>query len=233
MLVGTSVDWYNCGMQFAKKPVAVAYVRVSIDKQGRSGLGLESQERIVREFCEARGLSLVGEFVEVESGRNNARPELAKALALARRKQGLLVIATLDRLGRRVAFIANLMESGVPFAACDAPDDAPFMLHVKAAVAEDEARKISTRTKNALATLKANGCYSKTKGRVVKLGNPANLTDEARRRGAAARAAVAVVDHAKMRPRIAELRAKGLTVRAIAEEVGTSPMTVSRILRAA
>ena len=113
--------------------------------------------------------------------RSRWSSELAKALATAKRRGGILVISTISRLGRRVSFVARLMEQkDVPFTCADAPDDEPFILHVKAAFAEEEARKIIARTKAALAVAKARG---------KKLGTPANLTDDARRRGAEANAA--------------------------------------------
>ena len=211
-------------MQFSKRPVAIAYRRVSTDKQGRSGLGLEDQDRSIRAFCELRGLTLEAEFTEIESGKNDARPELAKALAAAKRKGGILVIATLSRLGRRVSFVSTLMEQGVPFAAADAPDDEPFILHVKAAFAEEEARKISSRTKAALAVAKARG---------VKLGNPQNLTTEARVKGATTNRDRATVEHAAKIPTILALRDDGKSLRTIAAEIGVSAMTISRLLERA
>jgi DNA invertase Pin-like site-specific DNA recombinase len=211
-------------MQTTKRPVAIAYYRVSTDKQGRSGLGLADQKIRIGEFCAQRGLTLEGEFTEVESGKDDARPQLAKAIAAAKRKGGLLVVATLSRLGRRVSFVSGMMDAGTPFACADAPDDEPFILHVKASFAEEEARKISTRTKAALAVAKAKG---------VKLGTPGNLTDEARLKGAATMKARATAANAALMPAIAAARAEGLSVRAIADRVGASPMTVSRLLRAA
>jgi DNA invertase Pin-like site-specific DNA recombinase len=210
-------------MQNTKRPIAIAYRRVSTDKQGKSGLGLADQDRVIREFCAARGLKLEGEFTEIESGKNDDRPQLAKAIALAKRKGGLLVVATLSRLGRRVSFVSGLMDAGTPFACADAADDEPFILHVKASFAEEEARKISKRTKDALAVAKANG---------KKLGNPQNLSLEARRRGAATNKARAQAEQAQILPEIAALRVAGLSTRAIAERVGVSAMTVSRLLRA-
>lgn len=224
MLERPFVFWYDSNMQYAPKPIAVAYYRVSTDKQGKSGLGLADQERAIRAFCDFRGLTLEATFTEIESGKNDARPELARALATAKRKRGLLVVATLSRLGRRVSFVSALMENGIPFAAADAPDDEPFILHVKASFAEEEARKISARTKAALAIAKARG---------TKLGTPANLTLEARKRGAATMRARGAADQATMMPQVRALRADGLTVRAIADRVGVSAMSVSRMLRAA
>jgi DNA invertase Pin-like site-specific DNA recombinase len=210
-------------MQYTKHPVAVAYRRVSTDAQGKSGLGLADQDARIREFCAARGLSLGAEFTEVESGKNDARPQLAKALRAVKKTGGILVVATLSRLGRRVSFVSGLMERGTPFACADAPDDEPFILHVKASFAEEERRKISTRTKAALAEAKKRGTI---------LGNPKNLTHEARVKGAAVNRERAAADRATILPQVRALRAQGLGVRAIAEQVGVSPMTVSRMLNA-
>lgn len=135
----------------------IAYYRVSTARQGQSGLGLEAQRAAVTQFVAQRGGVVLMEFVEVESGRRSDRPELAKALAEARRRKATLCIAKLDRLARSVAFIAGLMEAGVPFVATDMPTADRFMLHIFAAMAEEEARRISQRTKAALAAAKARG----------------------------------------------------------------------------
>lgn len=209
-------------MQSSHRPVAIAYRRASTDQQGRSGLGLEDQDRVIRQFCENRGLTLEGQFTEIESGKFDERPQLAKALAAVRRKRGILVVATLSRLGRRVSFVSSLMDEGTPFACADAPDDEPFILHVKASFAEEEARKISSRTKAALSVAKARG---------VKLGNPQNLSGDARLKGAATNRDRAGAQHAAILPAIVALRNAGKSIRAIAEEVDVSPMTVSRLLR--
>lgn len=134
----------------------IAYYRVSTDRQGRSGLGLESQTAAVRDYVASQG-QLVAEFTEVESGKRADRPELVKALAHTRRVGGTLVIAKLDRLARNVVFTATLMESGTDFLAVDNPTANRLTIHVLAAVAEDEARRISERTKAALAAYKARG----------------------------------------------------------------------------
>jgi len=145
----------------------VAYFRVSTDRQGQSGLGLEGQRSAVRMFMERNGWDLVGEFEEVETGKGREalaiRPQLRQALKLARQKKAVLIIAKLDRLARNVAFISNLMDAGVDFVACDMPDANRLTVHILAAVAEDEARRISERTKAALAAKKARG---------EKMGNP-------------------------------------------------------------
>jgi DNA invertase Pin-like site-specific DNA recombinase len=134
----------------------IAYLRVSTQKQGASGLGMEAQQEAVRSFT-AGSHTVIKTFVEVESGRNNERPQLAAAMVECRRTGATLLIAKLDRLARDVAFIATLMKSDVKFTAVDMPDADPFRLHIEAAIAEEEARKISARTKSALAAAKARG----------------------------------------------------------------------------
>src|SRR3954466_1761959 len=151
----------------------VAYYRVSTAKQGASGLGLEAQREAVAGYLNGGNWQLAAEFTEVESGRKNDRPELAKGLALCRRIGATLIIAKLDRLARNVAFVSNLMESGVEFVAVDFPTANQLTIHILAAVAEHEREMISARTKAALAAAKARG---------TKLGNP-NLTDAARAKG--------------------------------------------------
>lgn len=134
----------------------VQYCRVSTDMQGKSGLGLDAQREAVRRFV-AKGDKIVATFTEVESGKNNDRPQLAAAMAEARKRGAKLLIAKLDRLARDVHFVAGLMKSDVRFVAADMPDADPFRLHLEAAIAEEEARKISARTKAALAAAKARG----------------------------------------------------------------------------
>ena len=145
----------------AQQPAAgtafVAYIRVSTDKQGRSGLGLEAQQAAIDAFLRPGDRLLQPAFREIESGKNSDRPQLRAALARCRLTGATLLIARLDRLARSVRFIASLMEEGAPFVACDMPTATPFMLHVYAAVAEEEARAISKRTKAALAAAKARG----------------------------------------------------------------------------
>lgn len=132
-------------------------MRVSTDRQGRSGLGLEAQEAAVARYAEAHGAEIVARFVEVESGKRNDRPELANELAACRRHKATLVIAKLDRLARNVAFIANLMEGGADFVAVDMPSATRLTIHILAAVAEHEREMISARTKAALQARKARG----------------------------------------------------------------------------
>ena len=140
----------------AKKSL-VAYLRVSTKKQGRSGLGLEAQRAAVAEYAKREGLRVVAEYVEVESGKKASRPELGKALSHCRAANAKLAVAKLDRLARNVAFLSALMEAGLDFVALDNPHATPFTLHVLAAVAEQEARATSERTKVALEAAKRRG----------------------------------------------------------------------------
>lgn len=146
---------------------AIAYLRVSTQKQGRSGLGLEAQRDIIARHCQAHGITIAGEYLEVETGKGSdaldRRPQLKAALTAARKLKAPIIVAKLDRLSRDVAFIAGLMAARTPFICCDIPDADPLMLHIYAAMAEQERRLISQRTTAALAAKKAQG---------VQLGNP-------------------------------------------------------------
>lgn len=195
----------------------VAYARVSTEKQGRSGLGLEAQETAIRAFLQPGDRLLCPIYVETESGKRNDRPELAKALTRCRATGSTLLIARLDRLGRNLHFISGLMESGVPFLACDAPDKDRFMLHVRAAFAEEEARKISERTKAALAAAKARG---------TKLGGdrgnrPATPEGSARGNQASAEVRATKASHHahSVLPVVEELRGAGFSLNAIAAKL--------------
>jgi DNA invertase Pin-like site-specific DNA recombinase len=182
----------------------VAYLRVSTARQGASGLGIEAQREAVARHVAAAGGRIVAEVIETESGKRSDRPELARALAACRAHRATLLIARLDRLARNVAFIAGLMETGVPFLACDMPTATPFMLHVYAAMAEAEGKAISARTRAALAAAKARG---------VKLGNPhlrAGSPEQAHR-AAAVKSAMAATRAADLLPVVAEVRAAGVT----------------------
>ena len=136
----------------------VAYLRVSTAKQGRSGLGLEAQQEAVRRFVAERGGRIIApEYVEVETGKRNDRPELAKALKRCRATGATLVVAKLDRLSRNAAFLMTLRDSGVTFVAADLPEANTMTVGVMAVVAQHEREAISTRTKAALAAAKARG----------------------------------------------------------------------------
>jgi DNA invertase Pin-like site-specific DNA recombinase len=186
----------------------VAYYRVSTDKQGRSGLGLEAQREAVRSFLNGGSWTLADEVTEVESGRRNDRSELDRALGLCRLYGATLVVAKLDRLARNVAFISKLMESGVDFVAADFPQ--ANRLTILAAVAEHEAAMISQRTRAARAAARTRG---------VRLGNPADLRNQldGSARGNAAKAARADKRAADLLPIIAPLKAGGASLRQIAD----------------
>lgn len=134
----------------------VAYYRVSTEKQGDSGLGLEAQQQAVESFVGATA-SIIASYTEVESGSDCERPQIAKALAHAKRSDAILIVAKLDRLARNVAFVANLLDSGVEFLCCDLPYANRLTIHILSAVAEDELRRISERTRAALQRLKERG----------------------------------------------------------------------------
>lgn len=133
----------------------VAYYRVSTQKQGQSGLGLDAQRTAV--LTHVAGREIIEEFTEVESGKKTDRPELRRAIALARKHKATLVIAKLDRLARNVRFIAELMESDVDFIACDLPTANKLTIQIMAAIAEHERDIISERTKASLAAAKERG----------------------------------------------------------------------------
>jgi DNA invertase Pin-like site-specific DNA recombinase len=135
----------------------IPYYRVSTKQQGASGLGLEGQRAAVEAYSQRTGGVIKASYTEIESGKKNDRPELARALGHARRAKATLVVAKLDRLARNVAFLSALMDSTVPFVACDNPEANRLTLHILSAVAEAEAKAISDRTKAALAAYKARG----------------------------------------------------------------------------
>ena len=141
----------------------ITYLRVSTQGQGDSGLGLEAQRAAVTAYARQAEGTITAEFLEVESGKRSDRPQLAAALARCRKTKATLLIAKLDRLARNVRFITGLMESVVPFIAADCPHDDRMMLQIRAVFAEEEARKISQRTRAALAAAQARG---------VRLGSP-------------------------------------------------------------
>src|SRR6188472_1706448 len=152
---------------------AIAYLRVSTQRQQRSGLGIEAQRTTIARFTEAEGLTIIGEYVEAETGKGadalDRRPHLAAALAAARSAKCSVLVSKLDRLSRDVAFVSGLMAQRVPFIVAELGRDAdPFMLHLYAALAEKERRLISERTRAALAAKKAAG---------AKLGNPKDIVE--------------------------------------------------------
>lgn len=217
----------------------ISYIRVSTQRQGRSGLGLEAQQTAVAQFVTQRGGEVLREFVEVESGRKADRPQLTAAIAAAKAEGAVLLIAKLDRLARNVAFVSALLESGAEVQAVDMPEANKFMLHIMAAVAENEAEAISARTKAALAAAKVRG---------VALGWAQNRDPETHRAATQKGNAVsAEVRRAKaesfaeqLRPVIREI-GEGASLSAIARELNArgirtqrgkawSPVQVSRVL---
>lgn len=140
----------------------ISYLRVSTDKQGISGLGLESQKQIIDQFISNSGGELVGEFEEIESGKVDSRPQLIEAIRESKRQKAKLVVAKLDRLTRDLAFGASLIKS-VDFVVADSPNESTLSLQVKLVIAEEERRLISERTKQALQIRKDQG---------IKLGSP-------------------------------------------------------------
>jgi DNA invertase Pin-like site-specific DNA recombinase len=137
---------------------AIAYIRVSTQRQGRSGLGLEAQQAAIARFAEAEAFNLVETFTETESGADDDRPQLSAAIERARKVKGPVIVAKLDRLSRDVHYISGLMKYKVPFVVTELGTDTdPFLLHLYAALAEKERALISRRTKDALAAAKARG----------------------------------------------------------------------------
>ena len=209
----------------------IAYYRVSTKQQGDSGLGLDGQKSAVEAFAKQTGARIVASYREVESGKLADRPELAKALTHAKRSKATLVVAKLDRLARNVAFLSALMRAGVDFVACDNPHANKLTIHILAAVAEDEAERISARTKAALAVAKARG---------VKLGSnrPGHWDgrEEARKAGlsrgrevaAKVISAAAVEAYADLLPAMLAERAKGATLAGIAEKLTSEGHTTRR-----
>ena len=196
----------------------VAYIRVSTQKQKKSGLGLEAQLAALDAYRREHPGRLLATYRETESGKSAARPELQKALAHAKRSKAVLIVAKLDRLSRNVAFLSSLMDSGVDFVACDQPFANRLTIHILAAVAEHEAKMISERTHLALQAYKK-------RGGVLGGADPRcrNLTPAARTRGLKsawrANAERADVAYADLLPSMREWRQGGLSQQAIANRL--------------
>jgi DNA invertase Pin-like site-specific DNA recombinase len=201
-------------------PRFVAYTRVSTEGQRASGLGLEAQREMIRRHLDGVQGLLVEEYQETESGRKVDRPALARALETCRREGATLLIAKLDRLARNVHFISGLMESGVPFLACDMPTKDRFTLHIYAAIGEQEARRISENTRAALAARKAKG---------LPLGGAAHKTKWTERKASAWKQNSALggemiqrksIEFAEgLRETVAPMVEKGLSLLAIASKL--------------
>ena len=188
----------------------VAYYRVSTARQGASGLGLEAQRESVARYLAGVGVhQLVSEFTEVETGKGkdalDKRPQLREAIAIAKRHRATILIAKLDRLARNVHFISGLQEARVPFTAVDMPEANELVIHLMAAMAQHEARMISSRTKAALAAKRARG---------EQLGNSHLL-----KRGNKAKARNARTFATSLKTTLGALQAQGLTQRSIVEEL--------------
>lgn len=224
----------------------IAYYRVSTKKQGESGLGLEAQQTAVQTFVDQQSrATLECGYIEVETGKRSDRDELSKALAHCRRSKTTLVVAKLDRLARNVAFTSALMESNVDFVCCDNPHANRLTIHILAAVAEDETRRISDRTKAALGAAKARG---------VKLGSarPGHWAGReqarlkgleiARQRSIESRKQAAKEAYTDLIPFLRKLRQEGCSYQKIADRLNRighttrrgkawSPMQVSNVLK--
>jgi DNA invertase Pin-like site-specific DNA recombinase len=220
------------------KPKFVAYLRVSTDRQGKSGLGLEAQRTAVHQFVAQRGGEMIApEYREIESGKVNNRPELEKAMRRCRLTGATLLVAKLDRLSRNAAFLMTLKDSGVPFVAADMPDANTLTIGVMASLAQHERETISKRTKVALEAAKARG----TKLGGLRHGAPDITRHHAA--GNAARAAKARARAELLRDEIEPLRRDGLSLNAIATKLNAdgsltpsgktgswTPTAVSRVI---
>ena len=184
----------------------VSYLRVSTRAQGQSGLGLDAQRKAVTDYLNGGRWSLIDEYVEVESGANDERPELAKALALCRVHNATLVIAKIDRLSRDAHFLLGLQKAGVKFVAADMPEANEMIVGIMAVVAQAERKMISARTKAALQAAKERGVkLGGDRGNIRAVSAKGRLNAlEARRRAARQRAE-------DLEPIISELRAHGIT----------------------
>ena len=194
----------------------VVYYRVSTKQQGESGLGLEAQRAAAEAYVKQHGGEIIGEYQEVETGKNCKRPEIMRAILHANRSRATLVIAKLDRLARSVWLVCTLLEAGVDFVACDNPHATRLTIHIIASVAEEESRLISERTKAALRAYQARG---------GQLG-PVTFKDRAgwqskqersRQRATQQNSEVAFVAYDEVRPIIHNLRSQGLSFQKIAD----------------
>jgi DNA invertase Pin-like site-specific DNA recombinase len=206
----------------------VSYLRVSTARQCQSGLGLEAQRASVADFLNGGQWKVIKEFVEVESGSHNDRPELAKAMALCRLRGATLVIAKIDRPSRDAHFLLGLQKGGVKFVAADMPEANEMVVGIMAVVAQAERKMISVRTKSALAAARARG---------VKLGGVRHKSDgtvvtvsaEASAAGRATKTAQAIARAADVLPIIADIQAGGAkSLREIAAELNARGIPTAR-----
>jgi DNA invertase Pin-like site-specific DNA recombinase len=207
----------------------ISYLRVSTDRQGKSGLGLEAQRAAVTDFLNGGRWKLVKEFVEVESGKRTDRPQLDAALKACRLHGAKLVIAKMDRLSRNAHFLLGLEEAGIDFVAADNSTANRLTVGIMAMVAEEEGRQISARTKAALQAAKARG--TKLGGRRLSKtdGHPVTITAEMRAAGIAARQQRSASRAADIGPTIKSLQAGGATsLRAIAAGLNAQGIPTAR-----
>ena len=198
----------------------VVYYRVSTKQQGQSGLGLDAQKAAAEAYVREHGGEIIGEYQEVETGKDCKRPEIMKAILHANRSWATLVIAKLDRLARNVWFTSSLMESGIDFVACDSPQASRLTIHILASVAEEEARLISQRTKDALRAYKARGgvlgpaTFSDRQSWEVK-------QEQSRKLATLRNAEIAQAAYEEVGPIIQSLREQGLSFQAIADSLNS------------
>lgn len=216
----------------------VTYYRVSTDKQGIRGLGMDAQREAVARYLNGGSWEVVGEFEEVESGKRTDRPELEKAIALAKTTGAKLLIAKLDRLARNVHFLTGLKAQGVEFVACDMPDANSFTINIMAAVAEQEREAISDRVTASLASIKAkiaaNGHHVSKAGNVITTlgqrsdGSVGGFAPEWTAKSMAVRSARANAHAAKVQPTIKLMRDQGSTLQAVADHLNHLGLTTPR-----
>ncbi len=191
---------------------AIAYYRVSTNKQGKSGLGLEAQQLAVKNYCRLNDFSVSKEVTEVKSTRRY-REGLLEALELCRRMDAVLVVARLDRLGRDVEQIAKIIKSNVEIVVTDNPHANRFTLHILAAVAEDQRQRISETTKDALEAAKRRGVVLGKNGKALSAANKKAAKEFAH----------------QLSPILNSLKRKGITsVRAVSEELNRQGVSTFR-----
>ena len=212
----------------------IAYYRVSTREQGDSGLGLRAQKQAVKRHIDESDI-LVKEFEEIESGKKSDRPQLLKAIEVAKENGATLIIAKLDRLSRNAKFIFTLRDSGVKFICADMPEANSLTIGLLSVLAEEEAKRISERTSSALAQIKnkiesGEKHISKNGNVVKKLGSPQNLTDEVRKAGRDSYSNKALNNPENKRAGafIVSLKEQGLTYYAITEKLNESGFKTSR-----
>lgn len=209
----------------------IVYYRVSTVKQEASGLGMEGQRAAVDSYIAQFGGEVVGEYVEVESGSKDDRPQLKVARAMAKATGATLLVARMDRLSRDAAFLGSLLKSGIELAACDMPHATTLLWHVRAAVAEEERRLISERTSAALQAAKKRG---KKLGWAMesRKGQAKAASEKGAAKGGAKSGEVrskAADDHASaVWPIVEDLVAKGASLRQIAGALNDKGITTPR-----